>query len=103
MVCSLHNHFHLISSATATGQEDQSAATQRRCRISKSVHLSTSVSLFIMINNPKCSGFNTVSAGPAVLELISVHSKIAVMQRLISVHIEKSRTNFAGEALYFVS
>lgn len=35
---------------------------------------------------------------PSVLELTSVHSKIAVMQRMISVHIEESRTNAAGES-----
>ncbi|XP_051253745.1 myosin-2 heavy chain isoform X10 [Dicentrarchus labrax] len=32
-------------------------------------------------------------AGSTMLELVSVHSKISVIQRLISVHIEESRTN----------
>ncbi|XP_035526786.1 E3 ubiquitin-protein ligase BRE1-like 2 [Morone saxatilis] len=32
-------------------------------------------------------------AGSNMLELVSVHSKITMIQRLISVHIEKSRTN----------
>lgn len=55
VIRSLLHPFHFISSTRATGQEDQWAARQRRCRVSQSVHLSTSVSIFFIINNVKGS------------------------------------------------
>lgn len=55
MIRSLLHHFHFISSTSPTGQDDQWAARQRRCRLSLSVHLSTSVNIFFIINNVKGS------------------------------------------------
>lgn len=68
------------------------------------MHLSTSVNICFIINNVKGSDQDvtfpdTFSVGPPVLELISVHSKITVMQRLINVNIEKSRVHAAGESI----
>lgn len=34
-----------------------------------------------------------------MLELISVHSRIAMLQRLINIHNEKTTANYAGEPL----
>ncbi len=55
MIRSLLHHFHFTSSTKPTGQEDQWAARQRRCRLSQSVHLSTSVDIFFIINDVKGS------------------------------------------------
>lgn len=107
MVLFLLNQFHFISSTRGTGQEDRWAAGKRRRQLSRSVHLSTSVNISFIIKNINKSGSNILwlifSGGPPVLELISLHSKTAATQRLISVHIAKSRTNDAGEPLNVVS
>lgn len=40
-----------------------------------------------------------VYVGPPVLELISVHRRIVMLQRLIGIHNEKTTANNAGEPL----